>query len=175
MKRKPIQSGYTLVEMAVAMSIGLMVAILVLALVNQQVAFNRIFTTQNFLTTEAPVISENVTALCSRADGFRLYNSKENALAGAGAVMADAPVAELRFQQSDGVVRRALLSFEDLGAGAALNYYVVSAAGAIGAAPDMKISGRPSRVRFAMEAGLLRVRITGPHGEEITYCATTQT
>jgi hypothetical protein len=174
MKRSRLRPGYTLIEMAVAISVGLMVAVMVLALVNQQVAFTRIFNTQNFLTAEAPVISETLGTMCGRADGFRLYGSTSDALAGTQPLMADAAVAELRFRHADGSLQRALLSWEDIGDGPVLNYYLVSAAGTIGS-PNIRITGKPSRVRFAVEGGLLRMRLTGRNGEEITYCATTQT
>lgn len=174
MKRPRPRCGYTLVEMAVAISIGLMVAVMVLALVNQQVAFTRIFNTQNFLTAEAPVISETLGTMCGRADGFRLYASKGDALAGTQPRLTDATVAELRFRHADGSLQRALLCWEDLGTGPALNYYLVSSAGTIGS-PNLKITGKPSQVRFAVEGGLLRIRLTGKAGEEIAYCATTQT
>jgi hypothetical protein len=160
--------------MTIAITIGLMVAIMALTLVNQQIAFTRIFNTQSFLTNEAPMISETLAKICSRADGFRLYGSKSNALAGTGAVMTDATVAELRFRTADGNLQRALLSWEDPGSGSVLNYYLVSSGGTIGT-PNLQVTGKPSQVRFGIEGGLLRVRLTGPSGEEITYCATTQT
>lgn len=166
--------GYTLVEMAVAMSVGMMVAVLVLALVNQQVAFSRIFNTQTFLTSEAPVISQSLIRLCGRADGFRLFASRGDAINGSTPLLADASVAELRFRQADGVARRALLCFENLGTGPALYYYLVPQTGALGA-PNLRITGKPTNVRFGVEGGLLRIRLTGPNGEEIVYSATTQT
>ena len=165
--------GYTLVEMGVAMSIGLMVAIMVLALVNQQVAFSRIFSAQNFLTSEAPVINSSLCRLCSRADGFRLYGSISNALSGTGALSSGATVVELQFRQADGVLRKGLLSFEDRGAGPALYYYIVPATGVLGA-PNLMLSNQPDDVVFAIQNGLLRATLTGPAGEKIVYTATTQ-
>lgn len=159
--------------MGVAISIGLLVAVMVLTLVNQQVAFTRIFNTQSFLTTEAPMINGYLTRLCGRADGYRLYGSVSNAVAGTNALMSGAPVLELQFRQADGVLRRGLLSYEDRGAGNSLYYYIVPATGTLGA-PNLMITSKPSAVSFAIVNGLLRTTITGPAGEEITYTSTNQ-
>jgi hypothetical protein len=165
--------GYTLVEMGVAMSIGLMVAVMVLALVNQQVAFARIFTAQTFLTSEAPVINNYLARVCGRADGFRIYTSVSNALSGTGAVTSGGTVVELQFRQADGVLRKCLLSYETRNGSKGLYYYIVPATGAMGD-PNFLITKKPTDVSFALQNGLLRATLTGPAGERIVYTATTQ-
>jgi len=165
--------GYTLVELSLAMTTGLVVTTLLLALVNQQIAFLRIFSAQNFLTTEAPVINNYLARVIGSAEGYRLYESVADLVAGEDPVLADAPVIMLRFKEPDGTFRASVLSFENPGTGQGLYYRMVTRAGVLGA-PDWALTKRPANVNFAVVQGILRVRITGPNGEEIVYSGTQQ-
>ena len=164
--------GYTLVEMGVAMSIGMMVAIMVLGLVNQQVAFTRIFNSQTFLITEAPIVNSYLRRLCGRADGYRLYSNISDALAGTNALASGASVVELQYRQADGVLRKGLLSYENRGSGDALYYYIVPVSGSLGE-PNLMVTRKPTAISFGIENGLLRTYLTGPAGEQIVYTSTT--
>jgi hypothetical protein len=165
--------GYTLVELSLAMATGLVVATLLLALVNQQIAFLRIFNAQSFLTTEAPVINNHLARVIGSAEGYRLYESVEDLVDGAAPVLEDAPVIMLRFKEPDGSFRASVLSFENPGTGQGLYYRIVTKAGVLGT-PDWALTKRPANVNFAVVQGILRVRITGPNGEEIVYSGTQQ-
>ena len=70
-----LRRGYTLIELAVAISCGLITAAMLLALVNQQFAFLKIYHAQNFLIREAPLISTHMNRLIGQAERFRLHNS----------------------------------------------------------------------------------------------------
>lgn len=171
--RPRARRGYTLVELSLAMTTGLVVTTLLLALVNQQIAFLRIFNAQNFLTTEAPVINNYLARVIGSAEGYRLYESVADLVAGEDPVLADAPVIMLRFKEPDGSFRASVLSFENPGTGQGLYYRMVTRAGVLGA-PDWALTKRPANVNFAVVQGILRVRITGPNGEEIVYSGTQQ-
>ena len=164
--------GYTLIELTLAMMMGMMLSAMVLALFNQQLAFLRIFQAQNFLTAEAPVISNYVSRVVARADGFRLYDSLGDIAAG-NPVMADAPVLLLRFREASGGFRACVLSYENPGTGQGLYYRVVNTGGVV-SEPQWALTTKPSDVSFSIEQGILRVRITGPNGEEIVYSGTQQ-
>ncbi len=77
-----MRGGFTLIELSVAMVMGLAIGAMVLTLFNQQLAFLRIYKAQNFLTEEAPVISMYVSKLVGKADRFRLHDSLNDALSG---------------------------------------------------------------------------------------------
>lgn len=160
--------GFTLIELTVALMMGIITATMILALFNQQLAFLNIYRTQNFLTEEAPIISSHVGRLLGKADRFRLHDSVNDALSGTNPRMADAPVAVLNFRQPDGSMRAALLAFENRGQGPQLYYYLVPTTGVLGA-PQFSVTSKPTDVRFAIEQGVLRMRLTGPAGERITY------
>ncbi len=170
---KRLRRGLTLIELTVAIMMGMATGGMVLALFNQQLAFLKIYQSQNFLTEEAPVISVYVSRLIGKADRFRLHDSVADALSGTNVRLTSSPVAVLNFRQPDGTMRATILSFEDRGDGPALYYYVVPVNGVLGE-PQWAVSRRPSDVSFSLEQGVLRMRLTGPAGEQITYSGTMQ-
>lgn len=165
--------GFTLIELTIAMVMGIATGGMVIALFNQQLAFLRIYQTQNFLTDEAPVISMYVSKLVGKADRFRLHDSVADALAGRNPRLTASPVVVLNFRQPDGTLRASILSFEDRGTGRALYHYVVPTNGVLGA-PEWYVTNKPANVEFAMQEGVLRMTLTGPAGEQITYSGTMQ-
>jgi hypothetical protein len=90
------------------------------------------------------------------------------ALTGANPQSSASPVVVLNFRQPDGLVRPGILAFENLGTGPALYFYVVPTTGGLGA-PQWYISKKPRDVAFTVETGILRMTLTGPNGESITY------
>lgn len=165
---KRTRRGFTLIELSIALMIGMATGSMVLGLFNQQLAFLKIFKAQGFLTEEAPIISNYVSRLVGKADRFRLHATREDALSGTNARLTDSPVVVLNFRQPDGTMRATILEFRDRGAGPALYYYVVPANGVLGD-PLWAVTKAPRDVAFRMEEGVLRMILTGPNGEEIIY------
>jgi prepilin-type N-terminal cleavage/methylation domain-containing protein len=165
--------GFTLIELSVSIMMGLATGTMVLALFNQQLAFLSIYKSQSFLTEEAPVISMYVSRLVGKADRFRLHDSVDDALSGINPRLTDSPVVVLNFREPDGTMRATILSFENRGGGNALYYYVVPVSGVLGE-PQWAVTKAPSNVVFSMQQGVLRMILTGPHGERITYSGTMQ-
>lgn len=165
--------GFTLVELTVAMLMGMAISGMVMLLFNQQIAFLRIYRTQSFLTEEAPLISLNVSKLVGKADRFRLHDSVADALVGRNPRLTSSPVVVLNFRQPDGTVRASILSFENRGTGPALYYYVVPTSGVLGE-PQWFVTKKPTNVQFGMQEGVLRMMLTGPAGEQITYSGVMQ-
>lgn len=167
--------GYTLLELTLAMVVGMMIASITLLLFNQQMAFVRIFNAQDFLTREAPLINNYVVRVLGSAEGYRLYTDMNSLRTGGSPVLSNAKVLVLRFRESDGTIRTSMLSWEDPGSGMGqgLYYRLIPASGTIGT-PDWAISKKPTNVIFAVEQGILRMRITGPNGEELIYSGTEQ-
>lgn len=168
-----LQRGFTLIELSIVMMMGMLISAMVLALFNMQLKFLDIYKKQNFLASEAPIISMYVSKLVGKADRFRLHDSVADALAGARSRITPSPVAVLNFRQPDGTMRASILSFENRGTGAALYYYVVPVNGVLGT-PQWSITNKPTNVQFALEQGVLRMTLTGPAGEQIIYSGTMQ-
>lgn len=167
------RGGYTLIELSVAIACGLMAAALLMALVNQQFTFLRMYADQNFLIREAPLISTHMNRLIGQAERFRLHNDPNDAFgANPPPVMTNAPVLELDFQQPDGSTQRALLAFNVNQQ--RLDYYLVPAAAVALPAPQFTITREASNVSFSIVTGVLQVALTGPNGEVITYSGAMQ-
>lgn len=171
--RTRLRRGFTLLELTVAIMMGTMTATMILALFNQQVAFLNLYQRQNFLTEDAPMISVYVSRLVGKADRFRLHDNLSDALSNVRSRTTPSPVVVLNFKQPDGTVRATILSFENRGSGNALYYYVVPVSGSLGE-PQWAITKRASSVLFSMEQGVLRMALTGPNSERITYSGTMQ-
>lgn len=170
MKHRPQsgRKGFTLIEVSLALILGMTIGAMCLALFNQQMAFLRIYRAQNFLTEEAPVAAMHVSKLVGKAERFRLHTSVAEALAGTNPQTTASPVLVLNFRQPDGVVRAGILAFETRGSTTALYYYVVPLSGVLGT-PQWYITRVPRNIVFTVEQGILRMTLTGPNSEVITY------
>ncbi len=171
--RHHIRRGFTLIELSIAMMLGMALGAMTLALFNQQLAFLQVFRSQSFLTDEAPIVSMHVSRLLGKADRFRLHDSVTDALAGTNPRLTPSPVVLLNYRQPDGKMRAAILSFETIGGARGLYYYVVPEVGALGT-PQWAVTKAPAAVSFYLEQGVLRMQLTGPNGERITYSGTMQ-
>lgn len=169
----PPKRGFTLLELTIAIMMGMAIGAMTLALFNQQLAFLRIFRAQNFLTEEAPMISMYISRLVGKADRFRLHDSVADAMANRNARDVASPVVLLNFRQPDGTMKATILAFEARDGTNGLYYYVVPDEGPL-AEPQWAVTTVPSLVQFSMEQGVLRVGLTGPNGEGITYSGTMQ-
>ncbi len=168
--------GFTLIELTIAIMMGLATGGMVMALFNQQLAFLKVFQLQSFLTEEAPMVSVHVSRLIGKADRFRLHDSVSDAVNGINPRLSASPVLVLHFRRPDnpsGPPDRTVLSFETHDGQAGLYYYVIPANGTP-AVPEWTVTKAPTDVTFAMVSGVLRMTLTGPQGEEITYSGTMQ-
>lgn len=172
--RRTLRRGYTLVELSLAMMTGLMIAAMLLAIFNQQVAFLRIFNAQSFLTTEAPIINNYLSRVIGSAEGYQLYPNMTTLKGGGSPVLQDAPVLLLLFKEPDGSARAAILSYEEVtGSGFGLYYRRVTETGTI-SDPEWVLSKEVRGVNFSVVEGVLRATLTGPNQETITYSGAQQ-
>jgi hypothetical protein len=167
--------------MTVAMLLGIIMAVMMLAVVNQQLAFLKIYRAQSFISEDAPLIGMHVGRLAGKADRFRLHASVADALSGSNPRLTASPVMVMNFRQPDGTMRAAILAFETMGGQDYLNYYVVPTSGVLGAAQwyvSKRVRVDSTRYTdvsgFTVEQGVLRMRLVGPVGEQITYSGTMQ-
>jgi len=175
MKRvhQSLRRGFTLLELTVALMMGMLTGSMVLALFNQQLAFLKIYQAQSFLAEEAPMIGMYVGRLVGKADRFRLHDSVADALAGRNPRQTTSPVVVLNFRQPDGTMRASILAFEQRGTVKYLDYYVVPTSGVLGTA-QWGITNKPTNIQFLMQQGVLCMVLTGPAGEQITYSGVMQ-
>ncbi len=175
LKWKRNKRGLTLVEMTVIILVGLMVATISLTLFNSQLASYKILKTQNFLISEAPQINNSLNRIIPRANFFRMYRNLADAKAGTNAVITDGKVIALKFQDP---ANPADSSYGVIAFDATENdldyYHLNSMAELAVASSEWSISTQLENVVFSVESGVLRTKLSGPNGEEITYSSTTQ-
>lgn len=168
------QRGYTLIEMTMTITVALMVATISLTLFNSQLASYRILKVQNFLVDEAPQVNGTLNRIVSRANFFRMYESLSDATSGYNAVITGGKVLALKFQDPvDGTSSFGVIAFDS--SDNRLEYYNVSSMAQLAVSdPSWTISSQVDDTVFYVENGVLRVKLTGPNGEEIIYSTTTQ-
>ena len=168
--------AYTLIELTLAMSVGMGLALMMLAIFNQQLAFLKIFNVQSFLTTDGPALNNYLSRVLGSAEGFQLYETPEGFEDNVEPSETEASVLVLKFKEPGGSFRYSMLSFEDPDGEKPQGLYfrhVSPTTLALGEA-EWALSTRAADVEFSIDAGILKVKITGPNGEEITYGGTQQ-
>lgn len=166
--------GFTLPELATAISLSLAIAAVIMTLLQQQVTFHRILKAQSFLVDDAPQINNIVTQILGRADAYRIHTNLTDAVTGANAVTEGGTVLVLAYINPDGSQQLGIISFENDGVDPRLGYYAVDPAVPFSKAgtPDWNISRRVTDADFYIESGVFRMQLTGPAGETITYAGT---
>ena len=172
--RRRLRRGMTLIELSIAIGLGMLISAMLLAVFNQQLAFLKIFKAQNFLTDEAPMISTYVSKLVGQADRFSLHPTLSNAFNEVNQQLTASTVARLYYRQPDASYRSAILSYEDRGSGDQLYYYVVPTDGSSLPNPEWSVTRVPKDVSFEVVEGVLRMTLTGPYDEQVTYSGTMQ-
>ena len=173
--KRPKRRGFTLIEMTLTITVGLMVAGMSLTLFNSQLAAYQILNTQNFLISEAPQINNTLNRIVSRANFFRMYASLGDATSGQNAVVTGGTVLALKFEDPSNAAASSfgVIAYDETAND--LNYYHVSSMAELAiASPKWSITTQLSGAVFYVENGVLRIKLTGPNGEEIVYSATTQ-
>lgn len=170
---KRIRRGFTLIELSIAIMLGMATSGMVLALFNQQLAFLNLFKNQNFLTEEAPIINNYVSRLIGKADRFRLHANLADALRGDNPALVASPVLVLSFLQPDGSIRSSILEFVVANGISGLNYYLVDVDGTV-RAPQWVVTRAARNVSFSVDVnvGVLRMTIIGPNSEQVIYSGT---
>jgi hypothetical protein len=168
--------GFTLIEMSIAIMLGLAISGMTLGLFQQQLAFLKIYKSQSFLTEEAPIIGMYVSKLIGKSDGFHLFQGRAEAEAGVGPNNGPASCVVLKFRQPDGTIRGAMLAFEPSPTGEiGLYYYIVPVPFAPLVQPQWAVM-RPASIggtqrggSFSVVGGILQMTLTGENNEVITY------
>lgn len=164
------RAGYTLIEMTLALALSMGIASAIVALLQQQVSFTRVISKFQFLRDEAPQINTLLAHLINKADSYRIYANRANAMAASGAINASGRALRLRFRNPDGTSSHAIISFEQVSGANQLNFYFRGPSDAAWpSTPSWNVTTRPSLVDFSNNTGILLIAMTGPNGEEITF------
>ena len=164
------RAGYTLIEMTLALALSMGIASAIVAMLQQQVSFTRVIASFQFLRDEAPQINTLLANRINKADSYRIYTSRANAMASTGAVNSGGRALRLRFRNPDGSSSNAIISFEQVSGRNLLNFYFRGPNDAAWpSTASWTISARPTLVDFSNNTGILLIAMSGPNGEEITF------
>ena len=166
--------GVTLVEMTIAILIGMALSAASMAMLNQQLNITRMVRDQSFILEECPSINNLFSRTLGRVDSYRIYPDVASAKAGGASVLEDGQAMLLTFRDSLNRLQYAIIGAEAQDGGKVRIGYYNRTGGSWGANPDWIISQEATDVVFFLESGVLRIRLTGPNGEEITYSGHTQ-
>ena len=165
--------GSTLLEMAVTMMAALAIASASMAILSQQINFTRMMRTQSFLLEEAPMIDSLMAPMLGRVDSYRIYGDVAGAKGGGPGVTSGGRALLLAFRGATGSYAYGIISGETQTDGTTtIGYYYNN--GAWGNQPDWVLSTRAAGVEFFVQDGVLRVRLSGPAGEQVTFSGHTQ-
>lgn len=162
--------AFTIVEMALAVSLTLGVAAALIGLINQQVDFATALSNFRFLREEAPQINTLLTTIVNKSDSYRIYPSSWKARTYDGPVRENGKAIWLRFRNPDGTSDQAIIAFETVAGERRLNYYFRAYnASSWPNNATWTISTAPDVVNFSNTTGVLEIELVGSAGEQITY------
>ena len=163
------KGGFTLMELTMAMTLGMGIMATAIVMIQQHANFNRLIGQFSFLRDEAPMINILMERVIQRADAYRIYGSLADAKTSSNAVNTGGTAVWLQYRNPDGSFREAIISYEVSGGGdGSLNYYNYDGS-AWPNTPSWVISSQPDNVTFANKTGVMLITVTGPNSEEITY------
>lgn len=187
--------GFTLLEVSIVIILTVGVASVSLAMLNNNIAAYQRISDQEFITGEAPLIGKIVSELIQEADQFELYQD-HSAIGGAltdgvttldptgGTILQSRTLILKKSNPEDGTQQVTAISMCDSTAGNStpdndpttfgrLEFFsdvdVPTTPPPAATPPNWTISTELLDATFRVEAGILRMTITGPRGESITY------
>ena len=169
-RAKKLRRAFTLLELTMALAIGMVIGGIVLAMFNQQIAFLRIFRAQSFLSEEAPLVGSHISKLLMNAERYQLFANFNDAERERNATLDESPVIRIYYRQIDGTPVSGILSFDPIAG--RLDYYVET--GGVFNAPQWAVTTRAEDVKFLMQSGIIRCQLTGPADEQITFSGSMQ-
>ncbi len=173
--RKPRRPhGLSLIELTIAITVALGIASASMAMLSQQLNLSRMFRDQAFLLEDCPSINNLLSRTLGRIDSYRIYPDLEGAKAGGAAVLNDGTAVLLTFRDSMNRLEFSIIAAEPQPDGRVRLGFYNRVGGNWGNEPDWIISSEASAVEYFVENGVLRVRLTGPNGDQITYSGHTQ-
>lgn len=159
-------AGFSLLETSAAMSILLALAVAMLVMLQQHIAFMNLARQQGFLTTDAPQVGNLVGRLFAKADHYFVYETRAGGLTGAPPVLVNGKAARLYFEAANGETREQWITAETVGGSTSL---VCRSRRADGSEFSWNVCTGLAGATFHCNEGVLGVTLKGAGGEEISY------
>jgi prepilin-type N-terminal cleavage/methylation domain-containing protein len=159
--------GFTLMEVSSAMGLMVILSGALVIMLQQHLSFMGLAQRQSFLAQEAPQIGNVLGRIFQQADHYFVYASRESALGGGTPVIQDGGAVRLFFKTAAQTTQERLIAAETGSGGTSLRFYTPQADGT---ESSWLICQGLQGAAFNANEGILTVTLTGPNGEEITYC-----
>jgi hypothetical protein len=159
--------AFTLVELSLGMALISGLGVALLLMLNLHVSFVGMVISQDFLLRDAPRVGGLLTRMLNQADHFFIFSDAAAADDPAALPVETGAAVKLFFRRPEGGSVMRTLVFEPGSADGAVpgTLRVASAENPQGWPLSRAVRG----ATFLVEDGLLKVRLQGPRGEELTY------
>lgn len=159
--------GFTLMELSMAMGLMAMLSGALVVMLQQHLTFMGIARQQSFLADEAPKIGNILGRIFQQADHYFIYTSRESALGEGTPVLAGGSAVRLFFRTAGQTTEERIIAAETAASGTSLRFYTPQPDGTV---TSWLICQGLQAATFRADEGILMMTLTGPNGEEISYC-----
>lgn len=160
-------SGFTLMEMSLALGLMVMLGGALVAMLQQHLTFLGLAQKQSFLAEEAPKIGNVLGRIFQQADHYFIYTNLEAAQNVAAPMLSGGGAVRLFFKGATQDVEERIIATQEDASGVSLRFYVPQDDGTT---TSWLICQGLQGVSFGADQGILVATLTGPNGEEISYC-----
>jgi hypothetical protein len=173
------QSGFTLIELTLVVSISIMIATALVGMLNLHLQTMNQATQYRFLAKNAPFIGLLMTRTIGNAEDYRIFANRANAVANTSAVLTGSAV-RLWMRQpyaapNTDPYREAILSFETIGGRQGIYFFLANNGtfpATFPASPGWELAGAPlTAATFDATSGVLLVTLNGSYGDQYTFAA----
>jgi len=154
-------------EMSLALGLMVMLGSTLVAMLQQHLTFMGLAQKQSFLAEEAPKIGNILGRIFQQADHYFIYTDLEAARGGTPPVLTDGGAVRLFFKGATQDVEERIIATEVGTTGVSLRFHVPQEDGTT---TSWLICQGVGNVTFRADEGILIANLTGPNGEEISYC-----
>ncbi|MEN3943765.1 hypothetical protein WJU23_20865 [Prosthecobacter sp. SYSU 5D2] len=161
------RNGFTLLEVSTAMGLMITLSGALILMLQQHLSFMAMAQRQSFLIQEAPKIGSILGRIFQQADHYFIYENLEAAGLGAAPRLVDGGAVRLFFKTAAQTTEERIIAAEEEAAGTSLRFYTRQADGS---STSWLICQGLQAASFRADGGILEATLTGPNGEEISYC-----
>lgn len=161
------RAGFTLIEISLAMGLMVMLSGALVVMLQQHLTFMSLAQRQSFLAEEAPKIGDILGRIFQQSDHYFVYADLEAAQAADAPLLVGGEAVRLFFKSAAQTTEERFIAAVDNATGTTLRFYTPQLDGSYN---SWLICQGLQGASFRADEGILMVTLTGPNGEEITYC-----
>lgn len=164
---KARRRGFTLMEISTAMGLMVMLSGALVVMLQQHLTFMALAQRQSFLAEEAPKIGNILGRIFQQADHYFIYTNREGAQGGESPILSGGGAVRLFFKGAAQTTTERIIAAEPAAGGTNLRFYALQEDGSM---TSWLICQGLQAATFRADEGILMATLTGPNGEEISYC-----